>query len=294
MIGFADWGTRGELAQIWQTCFDEPARPAKYFLNNYFCPENALIYQIGGKIAAVVYLLPAHIVADLKPVQAHYIYAAATLPQYRGHGYMAALLAWAALSGASRGDQYSIVLPADSGLYSLYEKSDYSAFFQVSTIAVSLSQMCELAESGCICNTILTYRQLNSLRNSHLAGKNGSVLWSEEAFCYAVGIGKVYGDKLICSRTGDQIAYAVCRRIDENTCKVMELMANGNTIVNLATNLISAMPAQTYHFRLPVGSRLLGQQGVKSDFGMIKPLGGAMLHSIQQNFDAPYLGLALD
>lgn len=36
MIQFADWGMRKELEQIWRVCFDEPARPAKYFLNNYF------------------------------------------------------------------------------------------------------------------------------------------------------------------------------------------------------------------------------------------------------------------
>ena len=294
MIRFADWGMRGELAQIWQICFDEPARPAKYFLNNYYCPENCLIYQIGGKIAAVVYLLPAQIVADFKPVQAHYIYAAATLPQYRSHGYMAALLAWAALIGANRGDQYSLVLPANRELYSLYEKSDYATFFQIDTLSVSLSQLCDIAETGRIGNTILTYRQLNTLRNSHLAGKNGSVLWSEEAFCYAIGIGRVYGDRLVCSRVGNQFSYALCRRIDENTCKVLEIMADHNTITDLAANLISAMPAQTYLFRQPVGSELFSQQGEKSAFGMVKPIGGAVLRPLQQNSDASYLGLALD
>jgi hypothetical protein len=293
MIRFADWGMRKELAQIWQICFDEPARPAKYFLYNYYRPENCLIYQVGGEIASVVYLLPAQIVVGLKPVQAHYIYAAATLPQYRSHGYMAALLAWASLAGANRGDQYSIVLPATPELYPLYEKSEYTTFFQNSTQSVSLGQLCDLAETGRISNTILTYHQLTSLRNAHLAGKNGSVLWSEEAFCYAVGIGRVYGDKLICSRTGDHLSYALCRRMDENTCSVMEIMADHSTITDLAANLISVMPAETYLFRLPADSGLFEQQGEKSTFGMVKPIGGA-LHLIQHDSDAPYLGLALD
>ena len=294
MIRFADWGMRGELARIWQICFDEPARPANYFLNNYFSPKDCLIYPIDDEIAAVVYLLPAQIVADLKPVQAHYIFAAAALPKYRSHGYMAALLAEAFSAGEDRGDKYSVVLPATRGLYPLYKKAGYTSFFQITTLPVSLGQMCDIAESGQISNTILDYHQLNSLRNTHLAGKNGSVLWSEEAVCFAVGMGKVYGDRLVCSRTGDQLAYALCRRIDENTCKVMEIMADTNTIADLAANIISAMPAQTYLVRLENDSRVFEQQGEKSTYGMVKPLGGASIQPLQQNSVAPYLGLALD
>lgn len=294
MICFADWGMRGELAHIWRICFQEPARPARYFLNNYFRPENCLIYQSGGKIAAVVYLLPAQVVADGKSVQAHYIYAAATLPEHRSHGYMASLLAGAALIGANRGDQYSVVLPATGALYPLYQKSDYIPFYKTNTVTVSLSQLCDIAESGQIGKALFTYDQLNSLRGAHLFGKSGSVLWGDEAFGFAVGMGAVYGDRLVCSRTGDRAAYALCRMLDENTCKVLETMADAATIHDLAANIISAMPAHTYQFRLPVGSSLFSQEGEISDFGMIKPIGGTVLDPVQPASGVPYLGLPLD
>ncbi len=294
MIRFADWGMRGELAQIWRTCFDEPARPARYFLNNYFRPENCLIYQFGGKTAAVVYLLPAQVAAGEKTAQAHYIYAAATLPKYRSHGYMAALLASAALVGANRGDQYSVVLPATPELYPLYQKSDYSTFYHIQTVSLSLSELCDLAESGRIGKALFTYHQLSSLRNAQLSGRNGSVLWSGEAFAFAAGMGAVYGDRLVCSRTGDKAAYALCRRMDENTCKVLEVMADSETIRDLAANIISAVPAQMYSFRLPVGQTLLSGQGEISDFGMIKPIGGAVMETVQPGSGVPYLGLPLD
>lgn len=294
MICYADWEMRGELAQIWRICFHEPARPARYFLNNYFRPENCLIYRFGGKIAAVVYLLPAQVVAEGKPVQAHYIYAAATLPEYRSHGYMASLLAGAALVGANRGDQYSVVLPATDGLYPLYQKSEYVSFFQTSAVTLSLSQLCDIAESGCVGKALFTYGQLNSLRNARLSGRNGSVLWNENAFGFAMGMGAVYGDRLVCSRTGDRAAYALCRRLDENTCKVLETMADAETIRDLAANIICAVPAQRYQFRLPAGSRLFSQQGETADFGMIKPIGGAVLDAVRPDSGVPYLGLPLD
>lgn len=292
MICFADWEKRGELAKIWEVCFEEPVRPAKYFLNNYFRPENCLIYQMNEKVAAVVYLLPAHIATETNPAQAHYIYAAATLPQYRGRGYMAALMAAAALVGANRGDQYSVVLPANPGLYELYGKSDYTTFFQLKTQSVTLDQMCTLSESGLVNKTLLTYSQLNELRRSKLG--IGSVLWSDEAFCFADGIGKIYGDKLICSRTGNKPAYAICRRVDEDNCSVLELMADSDTIGDLAANIICTVPAQNYSIRLPADSTLFGQEGEKSDFGMIKPIGGTVLNQLIQASHTPYLGLSLD
>jgi GNAT superfamily N-acetyltransferase len=292
MICFAEWGMRGELARIWEVCFKEPVRPAKFFLNNYFRPENCLVYQMNDQIEAAVYLLPAQLSVGAKHAQAHYIYAAATLPQYRGRGYMAALMAAAALTGANRGDRYSIVLPADEGLYEFYKKSDYTEFFQIKTQTLTLDQMCGLSESGLTNKTLLTYAQLNALRNSQLG--TGSVLWSDEAFCFADGIGKIYGDKLVCSLTGGNPAYAVCRRIDEDNCAVMELMADRDTISDLIANIICTVPAQKYNFRLPADSTLLGQEGQKSRFGMIKPIAGTELSQLLQASHAPYLGLSLD
>ncbi len=293
MIGFADWEMRGELAQLWQLCFDEPARPAKYFFNNYFRPENCLIYRTAGKIAAAVYLLPSYIASDTKPQKAHYIYAAGTLPQYRSHGYMAALLAWAALTGSNRGDWYSVVLPATRQLYSLYEKSDYVPFFKVENVTVTLGRMCDLAQGGLAGNFVFTYQQLNALRNSRLARKKGSVLWRDDGFAYAAGMAKVYGDKLVCSRTGEKPSYALCRRTDENACSVLEVMADRDTVADLAASLICQMPAQTYSIRQPVGSGLFGE-GEATAFGMIKPLGGTLLQPVQNDADPPYLGLSLD
>lgn len=294
MICFADWEMRGELAEIWASCFHEPVRPAKYFLNNYFRPENCLVYKMGDKTAAVVYLLPARIAAGAESVQAHYIYAAATLPQYRGHGYMAALLAAAALVGANRGDQYSAVLPSAPGLYSLYEKSDYNKFFKIKNISFTLEEMCSMAESGIAAKTLLSYGQMNGLRSARLRRKTGSVLWSDEAFGFAAGMGRVYGDKMVCSRTAGKIAYAVCRRIDSDACMVLELMADGNTIRDLAANIISSVPAERYSFRLPADEVLLVKEGTVSDFGMLKPIGGAAMDQLLQDSAAPYLGLPLD
>lgn len=294
MISFANWEMKSELADIWQVCFNEPARPAKYFLNNYFAPKNCLVYKVNGKIASVVYTLPAEISSVSDPVQAHYIYAAATLPKYRGHGYMASLLAAAAIIKAKQGDMYSIVLPADTQLYKLYQKSDYLKFFNIRKKSLSLEEMTSLAEKGVINKTLLTYNQINKLRNSKLVQSPGSVLWSDRGVGFAIGMGKIYEDKVICSRTGRKPAYAYCRKINDNVCIIMELMADDDTINNLAANIISYIPAEKYIFRLPNSSSFFGEKGKSSYFGMIKPIGGSVLSRIGYKSGVPYLGLPLD
>ncbi|HHV32929.1 MAG: GNAT family N-acetyltransferase [Ruminococcaceae bacterium] len=294
MIRFADWGMRRELAQIWQICFEEPKRPAGYFLNNYFRPENSLVYQIGGKTAAAVYLLPASVVSRHGTAQAHYIYAAATLPQYRSRGFMAALLAAAALVGAQRGDQYSVVLPATKELYPFYQKSEYQPFFQARMLTVPMEKLCTMAETGVIGKAALTVPLLNDLRREKLEHRVGSVLWSDEAFAFAVGMGGVYGDRLVTSLTGGRPAYALCRRLNEDTVAVLELMAEEATFPDLAANLIQQMPAAQYQFRLSTDSAFPAGESETVPFGMIKPIGGAALDAVTPETGAPYLGLSLD
>lgn len=290
MIGFASWNMRPELSRVWQACFQEPARPAEFFLNNYFSPRDCLVYRVGETVAAAVYLLPARIVSSQGPVRAHYIYAAATLPRFRGRGYMASLLACAAMEGARRGDRYSVVLPADDGLYGLYEKSGYVPFFRVRNLSVSADRLAGLAREGGPGNMLPDFRRLALLRDS-LAGKTfGSVLWSERMLWFAAGMGAVYGDRLICSRTGDAFAYALCRPLPDG-CVVLETMAGEGAFPWLAAALLREVPAGEYRFRLPAEGLFPGE-GELARFGMIKPVGGAGSEEIRS--DTPYLGLTLD
>ena len=100
MIGFAKWEDRPALAELWQVCFEEERRYANFFFNNAFRPENCLVYRVAGRPAAMLHLLPAKIVCGGKPVRIHYVFACATAPEHRSHGYMNALLAYAALVGS--------------------------------------------------------------------------------------------------------------------------------------------------------------------------------------------------
>lgn len=292
-ITFAQWGMQKQLADLWQACFQDEPRAVHYFFNNCFQPKNCLLYKVGDEVAAMVHLLPAQVLEVDQPVQAHYIYAAATLPEFRSKGYMASLLKGAAYVGEKRGDRYSVLLPANRKLYDYYGKFDYVPNFETRFLTLPFSEMQAVAACGVRNKVLPGYQQMKQTRSEQLCSHSGSVLWDEKAIVYADGVNKIYGGHLICSRTDNQFAYALCRMADSSQCEIMEIMADDDTFVNLAANILAEMPAVNYKLRLPNNQKLLGGQGKVSYFGMTKPL-GSIAYNHMAAFSAPYLGLTLD
>ncbi|QAT49570.1 GNAT family N-acetyltransferase [Caproiciproducens sp. NJN-50] len=290
MIGPAGWDMRSELIGLWQICFHEPRRYPNYFMNNCFRPEDCLVYRISGQIAAAVYLLPARIAPD--GVQAHYIFAAGTLPSFRSRGFMASLLAYAALYGANRGDRYSVVLPASQPLYSFYERCGYFDYYKIRSVPVVRARLEQLASQLSPGRVLACSSELNRLRNSVLSRRKGSVLWSDERFHFTMGFGSTYGDELVCSGSEGRRSYAICRRTDGKACSVREAIAVPGGFPGLAAAILERFPAETYEFRLPPGGGLFSGEGAEERCGMLRPIGGTKLE--EPVVSAPYLGLALD
>lgn len=301
MIGFANWEDRPALAALWQISFDEERRYANFFFNNRFLPENCLVYRSGNKVAAMMHLLPAWVVQNGKPVRAHYVFACATQPEHRSHGYMNALLAYAALVGTQREEQYSVILPANRSLYKYYAKSDYQTFFERDEYELSDLQMRAFASERLWSRAVLPPGQLNGIRDKALQNQNGSVLWDDISFWFAVQNQLSYGGKLVCAEGAQGDGYALCRTAERDTCEVTELMSSGNSLPNVLAGILKEMPAPLYRLRLPKNSGLLKRFAREplplpssTACGMIKPLGGVSLEQLNVGQNAPYLGLGKD
>ena len=293
-ITFAGPGMRDSLLDIWQVCFEEQLAPVRYFFDTYFEPQNCLVYEVNDEAVAMVHLLPAHIVCNNTLLQAHYIYAASTLPAHRSKGYMGALLQQAAEIGAKRGDMYSFLLPSHSELYRYYGHLGYVPYFQTRFVTLPSCQLYALAAGGQKSALTPNYQQVESSRNAHIHATDGSVIWSEKAISYATGISQLYGGRLICSQEGNQYAYALCSATDGESCTVVEIVADESTIADLLATILDQVPAQTYNFRLPAFSSIFAQQGQVSTHGMIKPLVGNSPLDLKNVANLPYLGLTLD
>ncbi|MBT9155795.1 MAG: hypothetical protein DDT37_00763 [Firmicutes bacterium] len=296
-IGYAERSSRQELTDLWLSCFAERKAAVDLFFTHRFHPQNTLVLRIDGLITAMLHMLPGEILTETGPVPAHYIYAAATAPAFRGQGLMGQLMVRAEQEGAERGDHYAFLLPADTGLYGFYGKHGFTRFFKTTFCEVSRHEL-ESMVTACgthALNVAALPQLLKATRDTYVASSPGSAIWSEQAIDYAVRYTAFYGGRLVTAETNGRIAYALCSATYAGQCEVLEFAASPRDEGNLCAAILHAVPAENYRFRLSKDRALLDRSVRSTDFGMIKPLTPAAARSsLLQQASAPYLGLTLD
>lgn len=293
-LTLARYAQRDELAALWQAAFDDQGESVHYFFDYRFQPENCLVGTTSGRVVSMLHMLPTEVATDRGSVAAHYIYAAATLPAMQGQGYMGALLRVAALCGEWRGQRYSLLLPSNQGLYEFYARHGYLPQFRTKLVTLSRQELEERAAGALGSPLLPQYVDLAALRNESLLSQHGSVLWDEEALKYAVGYYGLFGGQLVTVGQGQQRAYALGLVGEAGNCEVLEIVAEEDSLPPLAAMLLDKFPAESYRFRLPAFSLLLGNAGEIMPFGMIKSLAGSGAANAELVLANPYLGLTLD
>lgn len=118
-------GDLGALSEIWNASFPGDEAFADWFLKNVYAPEKTLVFEDGGRAAAMLHLLPMRFRTGGLETPAAYVYAVATLPDYRGRGVAAALLEEAAALEKERGTALLMLVPQSAGLFEYYRRQGF-------------------------------------------------------------------------------------------------------------------------------------------------------------------------
>ena len=129
MIRFVDRHDFPQIVRIWQTCFGDSKAYIRLFWDACFPLCRGLADEQDGTLTAMAFLLPGELALREETHPATYIYAVATLPEYRGHGIAAALMQRAAEIAKEEGQAALCLLPGSEGLYDYYAKLGYSVGF---------------------------------------------------------------------------------------------------------------------------------------------------------------------
>jgi GNAT superfamily N-acetyltransferase len=116
------------LKSIWIEVFNEVGaeKYADTFLLHYN-HHSCLTHRENGKIVSMLFLIPCY----WDGCAGYYVYACATLPQFREKGYMTVLLN-AAFEKAQNEKGFGLVLlPAHSSLFDFYRKCGFQPFSQI-------------------------------------------------------------------------------------------------------------------------------------------------------------------
>ena len=109
-----------DLRSLWALCFPEDDG-ARYFEREYR-PCDALIYEDGGTVRAMLHILPRSLRLFGKSVPAGYIFAVGTHPENRGQGLAGDLVEQALFELHLRGVPLAMLLPCSEGVQALYRK----------------------------------------------------------------------------------------------------------------------------------------------------------------------------
>lgn len=273
-----------DLKGIWQICFGGCKEEIDLFYKTLFNINNAIVYVVNEKPVCALYLLDMSIMQGGSEIPGCYVYAAGTLPQCRGNGYMSKLISYAETLALKRGKRFLALLPADEGLYRFYGKLGFESFFKVKRVTLNADEMARLSSVEQSNNCDFTFENVYNVRRK-VFNHDGDVLWKKSHIEYAVKMNKLYGGKIFSAGSD----YAICTK-GENEVEISECTASGHNLKIIIHKIRKWHKCDKYTFRLPVYSNFFEKNSMVDFFGMIKPL---KMNNIYYD-GCPYLGLALE
>jgi GNAT superfamily N-acetyltransferase len=238
MIRFADYGDIPRLKKIWKESFDDSDCVIDMFFDSCFGDAEALVFCVGKDICSALYMIPTAISG--RP--ASYIYAASTLPEHRGRGFMSELMRSAVSLSKEKGDSAVFLVPANVSLYDYYARFGFERGFYVNRTELSAS---DIPQSD-ICVFDAGARYVFDMRGRGFAGLDNAVSWNYPAIEFAVRSADRDDERFL----GFDGGYAWCRRTESDVV-IRELVCPDEMRLTAVGAVKKAMPAENYIVERP-------------------------------------------
>lgn len=272
------------LCRIWKASFpQDPPEAAANFLRAQFRPEECLIYREGGQPVSMVFMLPATFMIGGSRLPVQYIYAAATLPEYRGRGLFAELLNAAFDWARAHGRAASFLRPGEPGLERYYSRFGYAPFFTADIVHMNRDELSGAAGDDASVSLRLPDVPYAQCRDEALKRMDAFIRWESRFADYAARQAYHAGGGVL---TDEEGGCALCEPAGD-TLVVRELICSRKKLPAFYGAIIKYFDYPAYEIRRPDGS------GSGESFGMWKPLSKAA-DQIDCGRWRPYMGLALD
>lgn len=238
------------LKALWLACFEEKPEAVDLFFDRLTAYCHGYKAMDDGAVIAALYLVDC----TLNGRQAHYLCGASTRPDYRQRGVMRGLIAYALDDAKRRGDVFSVLCPADEGLYRFYGRLGYLAKCAARTVTLTRQELdAPRAASGT--------PDVQALQS--LCCHKNFLLWNKEYIDFAAAYYGVYGVQAITSAD----AFALCEK-ERSTAVIYYAVYRDFQALK---SLLQTIEADTY-ILTGSGSQPLFSGAKRSVSGMIYPL----------------------
>lgn len=249
------------IKNIWRISFGDSDK----FIDFHFRYSNDLshtfLVEINGEIVAMVSVLPAELFLD-KKYKVGYIYAAATLPEFRGRGIMRQLLTYCE-SYAIKEDYTALALvPSSLSLFDFYSEHGYEKAFYHRNIAKEFRQISNVQETTEIkrCE-IKEYIEARDRFKSKYAFLRLNAFYDELSLLELEFSGYI-------TYNINSNAYAIIKR-EAGTIKIHELICEHGEENNIIELMISHFNDKQVSYRAPIDVDIGGDTESKP-FAMMK------------------------
>jgi GNAT superfamily N-acetyltransferase len=114
-----------QMKTVWQLCFGDDRETVDCFYERCFSADECYISKENGTVYAVVQMIKCSVVSDGETLDARYMYAVCTHPDYQGRGIMSALIKEAIESERKNGARVVLCIPANERLFEFYKRSGF-------------------------------------------------------------------------------------------------------------------------------------------------------------------------
>ena len=274
-------GDIDELKNLWLSCFEDSEEAIRLFFERNKNTYHAYTAILDGKIVSALYLIDCRLGGE----NAHYLCGAATLPEYRKRGIMGELIEYSLNDAKSRGDRFSVLLPANVGLYRYYSALGYRTSCAVSVARITREQLSgidhQTFDSPSAGRSRPTPAKIEELENLQSGFKKNNLLyWNNNYIRFAIDYYACYGVKAVYSKN----ALAVFEE-ENGVCNVFYTIYND--LKELKSLLLNNTEAKHYVITGKCGEEFF-DNSKKEKYGMARALSSKPLPN------DIYIGITLD
>ncbi len=272
------------LRGIWAESFDEDPAYAAAFLRVFPPERHCLVCEVDDVPVSMVWMLDATLHIRGRAAAAQYIYAAATLPAYRGRGIFGELLREAQQHAKRKGQLASFLRPAKPGLFSYYQRFGYVPAFYAATDTYPRAQLLE--GSASLPLTLASPAEYAAARRAYRRELPICVEWDESVLAYARYLAGGNGGLAVTPK-----GCAVCEPDSGDPCvlQVRELFCAPADRQAVLETMARQFTCQIIRVTRPAGN------GEAQPYGVLCPLDDVLFPADWVSADpSPYMGLSLE
>ncbi len=179
------------IVSVWKEAFGDSEKDIRFFLDNHYKADNAVVYDSNGEVASVLFLIDGFMHIKGKDYPSYYLYAACTMKKYRGRGIMSEMLEFTKNVAFNRQKFFVALKPAEDSLYNYYSRFGYQPVFSKKKAVFELT---DITDNTSIINNE-TDIDFSLLRDNSFKSFD-YFKWDNNAVDFAIKHHKYYGGNI--------------------------------------------------------------------------------------------------